>query len=1154
MREKFSQRELQQLEQLDSTFFNIVSTEFILFHRKSNQIDFHSLGISPKKPWDIFDSIMSDQVVVRTVNINPTVLFFLKSKRLLKDCEGLTNCTIVEETKERASNDRNRRQAPQHDRNVITVKGKHTDVKVAVDKLKNWIDNFTSKSISKNINSKMKTFYNRELESLKKEMEHGQILIIDIREAKKLLSGRAVENEGQIEFSVRIQTLDKHNCDKLADAIEEKLGLVRSDEFSLSERQLALLLAANKDQAIPKDQHFYVDIEFKQRRTGSARILALQHYKEAIQRGIEVTAPYLQFKDHMYSPPNFLKELLFHWKKYTDSINTSEATLGVKCTRPQNATGGYKLSGHPSTIQKMILNLKNFESNFVSQCEQLECDINIPLKILKNDRGYANLERDIIRNCIVKIFMCGELPGDIDRQINCSNNDLSQDWDCDGTSHLNRKLCTYTYSNATIEVIKGDITKLEVACIVNAANERLEHDGGVAKAISEAGGPTIQKGCTKYILENGKLAIGGAVLQGSGNLPCSKLIHVSSALWDPMNQEICIGQLKDCVATVFNLCETHKLASVAIPGISTGNYGFPAPVSTRAIIRESMAYFDANPLSRIQRLIFIDINDGIVESYNLNCQRYLSLKTKVHSLSDEFVSPTLKKTSVYPLLTKTIPQHNFATIPSQSQEVEFSWKENDNQFYPYGKKFQDILKAAYKTNPLGSASFQRGEYTYTVNFSTLKQTNTSTNVDRTIKIQHIADPDNIPLPKPIPLPSNIDSDEADIHCYWYFFNEHNIWVPYAHDIAKKLSDAYLNNPQGNIVISQLNNFSYYIDFTTMKQTNQESGTVRTIKVDKNKLESAMGNLAITSSDNVILFGIQENITLAKNKLDRFVRLKCDSKKLQIKNIPKTVMISTIIKLKKIYPHVKIEVEDIGEDYVIKLDGFMDHVNIVENQLKDVYIKSLEDIQQQDRFTQATFPDNWDAHASNEMIRIVQLVNNSPEWVKVASIFKQSSRRVIQTIERIQNKWLWRKYQQIKDSFKDIEQNENELTVFHGTRGTDPELIYKGSEGFDFRHSSTGMWGKANYFAVNASFCESYQYTDPATNANKILQVKLLAGNVVHLSHDSSLTMPPLLPISVSQHFVGRRYDTVSGDHSGGSKIYMVYTNERAYPEYLITYS
>ncbi|KAI6653609.1 hypothetical protein LOD99_3504 [Oopsacas minuta] len=1152
LREKFGPRELQQLEVLGSIFLKITSSEFVCFKPFLNQIEYHSLGISTKKPWNIFDSIMSDQEVIRTMPISPSTLYFLRSKKLLKECESMCHCTIVEEPKERSPNDRTRRQQFQGERNNLTVIGKHADVKAATDKLKNWNEKFITKSVSKSIRVKLKYFFSTELESFKKDIENDQMIIIDIRDAKKKLLAKSNENEDEIEFSIRIETLDKPLCEQYTDMVEEQLKFVRSDEFPLSDRQLTLLLTACKDQVIPKNKHFYVEIEHKQRRTGSARIIAIQHFRDALTKGIEATSPYIQIQDKLYSPPVFLQELLFNYRKYTEAMNINANTLGVECSRPQSYKGRYKLSGNPEAIQKMIFNLKNFESSFVSQCDQTEFEINLPLKELKHDASFTNLERDMAKNCNVKIFMCGDLPYDLESEIKFDLDGISSNWDT--PSSANRKLCTYFYSNITIEVMKGDITTLEVSCIVNAANERLEHDGGVAKAISNAGGPTIQKGCTRYILEKGNLSVGGGVLQGPGNLLCNKVIHISSALWDPMNRQRCINDLKSCIETVFKLCETHKLPSIAFPGISTGNYGFPAAVSTKAVIQECKDYIDNHTETQIQRLIFIDISDNIAKSYNTDCQRLFREVTTINPFEDKLASsfyPRFSRLGQATPTDRTLSQTGNSNISSGSNQYEFFWKENDNKFYLYDSKYQEILNTAYKLNPLGNVTFTRGSYKYTVDFSTLQQTNLSTNINRTIQIKSIVDPDSTPLPKP--PPASIQSDESELHCYWYFFSDLNQWKSYSHDITRKLSDAYLNNQKGSVVISQ-GASNYEIDFTTMTQTNQETGTVRKIKVDKDKLETAMGKLAITSGENVVLFGIRENIVLAKNKLSHFIRTKSKSKQLDIHGIPKTVMISTIIKLKQGYPHVKVEVKDKGEDYVIKLNGFAEHVNIVDTTLRDVYIKCLEDITRQDRASQVTIPTHWKAHAQNEMSIIVPLANGCAEWIEVAAKFNATSRCIIKTIDRIQNKWLWRKYQQTRDGFKAIEQNENELTVFHGTSATDPELIYKGAEGFDFRHSNIGMWGKANYFAVNASFCESYQYTDPTTNSKMILQVKLLAGNVAHLPSKSSLTMPPPLPNFMKQQFVGQRYDTVSGDHTAGSKVYMVYTNERAYPEYLITYS
>ena len=1094
---------------------------------------------------------MSDQEVVRTVPVSVSIMHFLRVKKLIKDCESECNCTIAEESRELPrEGERNRRRQPQPERNFLTVKGKHTDVKTATERLKKWTENFSTKSSSKVIPIKLRHFFSGELESMKRDIEKDEMLTIDIREAKKKLHAKTMDNEEEIDISIRIQTLDKPSCDKFTDILEQKLMFVRSEEFQLSERQLTLLMSACKDQAIPKNQHFYVEIEHKARRTGSARILAIQHYKDALSKGIETTAPFLQFHDQMYSPPIFLKELLFHYKKYSESVNINAKTLGIECTRPSSHKDGYKLSGSSGSIETMKSNLRNFEMNFVRQCIQEEFEVNLPIKDLKNDSGFSNLERDLTKNCNVKIFMSGELPYDVEREMKLAN--LQEDWGTGVQSLENVLLRTYSYGNTTIEVMKGDITTLQVACIVNAANERLQHDGGVAKAISDAGGPTIQKGCTKYIQEKGLLSVGGAVLQGAGHLSCTKLIHVSSALWDPMTRDTCIEQLKNCVATVFRLCETHKLTSIAFPGISTGNYGFPALVSTSAVVQECKSYLDNNTQSRLQRLIFIDINDNIARNYNTECQKQFPSLSK-QPIEDELAVP------LYPYSPPVPPRPTNVTFRNPntavSSEYEFQWKENDNKFYPYDSKYQTILRSAYKQNPLGSVTFTRGEYSYLVNFPSLTQTNVSTNVKRVIQIKTIANPHSIPLPLPSPglMSSDVDDEESDLHCYWYYFNEANQWKPFSPSLTKQLSDSYLNNPKGSLIISQ-GAYSYNIDFHNMSQTNLKTNTVRVIRVDKDKLETAMGRLAITSGENVLLFGLGENMQLAKHKFTHFIKSKCLTKQVDIRGVPKTVMIPTIVKLKTSHPHVKVEIKDKAEDsYVIKLDGFAKHVNFLDSRLKDVYIKCLEE-NKEDQGTKVAIPKNWEKHTANEMIRVVPVVNGSVEWTQVAAEFNRTSNRPIQSIDRVQNKWLWRKYQQTKDSFKEIEQNENEMTVFHGTGGTDPNLIIRGPEGFDFRHSREGMWGRANYFALNASFSESYQYTQPQTNLKMMLQVKLMAGNVAHLPPNSSLTMPPVLPSSIKQHFLGQKYDTVSGDHPAGSKVYMVYTNERAYPEYLITYS
>ena len=95
-------------------------------------------------------------------------------------------------------------------------------------------------------------------------------------------------------------------------------------------------------------------------------------------------------------------------------------------------------------------------------------------------------------------------------------------------------------------------------------------------------------------------------------------------------------------------------------------------------------------------------------------------------------------------------------------------------------------------------------------------------------------------------------------------------------------------------------------------------------------------------------------------------------------------------------------------------------------------------------------------------------------------------------------------------------------------------------------SPDGMWGRANYFAVNTSYSNSYSHPLAETGEKQMFQATVIVGNTTVLKSDKSLTMPPLIPGT------NQRYDSVQG-HTGGSDVIMIYSNKKAYPQYLITY-
>ena len=118
--------------------------------------------------------------------------------------------------------------------------------------------------------------------------------------------------------------------------------------------------------------------------------------------------------------------------------------------------------------------------------------------------------------------------------------------------------------------------------------------------------------------------------------------------------------------------------------------------------------------------------------------------------------------------------------------------------------------------------------------------------------------------------------------------------------------------------------------------------------------------------------------------------------------------------------------------------------------------------------------------------------------------------------------------------------------------TDPKEIYKGDSSFDLKFSEQGLWGRGNYFAVNASYSDSYAHSVHDTNMKKLLVAFVLTGLSYYCNQDRSLTMPPYRSEQDDPSGIRRRYHSVNGV-TGGTTVYITYDNNQAYPAYVITY-
>ena len=153
-----------------------------------------------------------------------------------------------------------------------------------------------------------------------------------------------------------------------------------------------------------------------------------------------------------------------------------------------------------------------------------------------------------------------------------------------------------------IELIKGDITKLAVDAIVNAANSSLLGGGGVDGAIHRAGGPEILEECRKIVARQGGCKTGEAVITTAGKLPSEFVIHTVGPFWNGGEKDEA-EKLSNCYINSLQLAAMNNCKSVAFPNISTGVYGYPKFEAAKVAVQTVYKFLSKN--DKIDKVIFV---------------------------------------------------------------------------------------------------------------------------------------------------------------------------------------------------------------------------------------------------------------------------------------------------------------------------------------------------------------------------------------------------------------------------------------------------------------------------------------------------------------------------------------------------------------------
>ena len=659
-----------------------------------------------------------------------------------------------------------------------------------------------------------------------------------------------------------------------------------------------------------------------------------------------------------------------------------------------------------------------------------------------------------------------------------------------------------------LEICKGDITNEEVDAVVNAANEDLKHVGGLAKSIAQVGGDSIQMESDLYTLQHGKLKAGGVVCLGAGNLACKKVLHAVGPRWvdgKSGEEQTLYFTVLDCL----HECQKEGLASVAFPAISTGIFSVPDHICIQASLKAVRDFCQVTTMPTLTNIRFILRHSHIAQRFALALDSDL-------------------------MMDGIIPTSTFS--PAAPQGHTWEWMADDGSFLPYQKDTNTLLNDKYSQDPKGDVLFSIGKHSYIVQFNRMLQTNLHTKHKRQIK--------QVPI---ILTPSSTSS------VMWEFVSDYQIWTPYSPSDSQAIEAMFQSKMPCQRIIKGR---TYIFDFTKMCQINVDTSFQR--RIQHSVVNPAPAPVVAVPDQpqerkekkmTVRLRGPRANLTLAKKRLDEKLEGALANGDINFPSSREGKIIG-IVQQYKLDFQIKSVTDHKGKMKRVTFKGLSSSVSKATSAIQEEIINYHVAAAEQPA---VELPPEWEPQTQN--LQLWRVAQGSPEWNRVVGNFQSTlpSTKVIE-VTRIQNKWLWEKYVQHKQrlSLKN-NGNINEMELFHGTRDNDPKLIYEGEDGFDMRFSSPGMWGLANYFAVNASYSYKYAYTR-SDGTKEMFMVNVLTGDSYQSPSNQQLRMPPEKSGTVGGNlqFSRVRYDTVTGV-TGGSQVFMTYDNDKAYPAYLIHY-
>ncbi|XP_070211879.1 protein mono-ADP-ribosyltransferase PARP14-like isoform X1 [Littorina saxatilis] len=300
-----------------------------------------------------------------------------------------------------------------------------------------------------------------------------------------------------------------------------------------------------------------------------------------------------------------------HWQGKLQNIGERLRAYRVQLSLKEAGTEMY-VKGTEQGLQEVRKNLEQLGEKII--CHEQVCTDQGTVKLLN-----SNCEKDLKMigrgsHCVLGLQ---REPADL-QVVQSSHPVAASPGQMGGTA--NTAASVQLPSGVSVSVMQGDITQMPVDAIVNAANARMDHVGGLARDIVDKGGDTIQAECYKNLKTRAnQLKEGDVLVSGSGRLPCKIIIHAVGPMYKGgrAGEEECLYEtVMKCMETV----NSDGHSSIAIPAISTGIFGYPARESTRVIVEAVKAFLDSHRRCTVKNVYFCHVGGDIVQLFTTAVQ------------------------------------------------------------------------------------------------------------------------------------------------------------------------------------------------------------------------------------------------------------------------------------------------------------------------------------------------------------------------------------------------------------------------------------------------------------------------------------------------------------------------------------------------------